>query len=175
MMKATFLRLGSGGMAIASMLFTPLAVLANPLAAMEGWVYTAKSNPTEGVRQYGLPETLVSQGGAVIGNAFVEKPYLVSIYQYNQETVVSFEQILMQRQVGADNEQYIEILDTTAVNQGESWLVGCQVNGQDDPEVVAIAGADSQISAAWRANRNTRKLETVSPAMVTCPDMGDGI
>lgn len=171
MMNATFLRLGSGGVAIASMVFAPLAVLANPLATMEGWVYTAKSNPAAGMTQYGLPETLVSRGGAAIGNASVEKPYLVSIYQYGAETVVSFEQMLMEQQVAMDNEQYIEILDTAAVNQASGWAVGCQVNGQADPEVVAIAGADSQISAAWRANRSTRKLEAVSPATVTCPSM----
>lgn len=174
MMNATFLRLGSGGVAIASMLFAPLAALANPLAAMEGWVYTAKSNPTVGVRQYGLPETLVSQGGTVIGNAAVEKPYIVSSYQYNAETIVSFEQILMQRKVATDNEQYIEILDTAAVNQASGLLVGCQVNGQPDPEVVAIAGANSQISAAWRANRNTKKLEAISAATVTCSGTSEG-
>ncbi|MGB2926638.1 MAG: hypothetical protein WBB82_15165 [Limnothrix sp.] len=179
-MAWSILRFGLGSVAIAAAIFSPLSVLANPLEQMEGWVYEVNSAPDVGVSQHGLPEGVVSQGGTMLGNTNAAEPYLIGFYQYDSTMLISFEQLLLQRKVQTDqgviNEQYREILDTAVVTQPESWLISCQVNGQDDPEIVAIAAEQIDIDVewltdfqgVWRANRTSKKLEEIPTSSVRC-------
>ncbi|OKH18108.1 hypothetical protein [[Limnothrix rosea] IAM M-220] len=175
-------------LAIAPLLLSPLAALANPLEIVEGWVYTSTSSPVFGVDQHGLPEGVVDRGGFVLGDATVEEPYLISLYDYNGEMVVSFEQLLLQRQLDRDgmvvNEQLRELLDSAVVSQPKEALIECQINGEMDPEIVAIASATGDVDidqewitdfqGVWRANRTTKELEPIASENVRCYNMGFG-
>jgi hypothetical protein len=176
-------RFGFGGLAIAATVVTPLSVLANPLEGMEGWVYTTRSEPGTAVQTIGLPEGIMSQGGALLGDVAAAKPFLFSVYVYRGEMIASFEQLLLQRPVGDANEQYREILDTDSVAPGQ-WLTSCEVNQIPDPEIVAIAMPDAAMDidtewvttfqGLWRANRTTRQLEPVPADNVRCYNIGYG-
>lgn len=174
---------GFGSLAIAATLVTPLSVLANPLEGMEGWVYTTRSESGAAVQTIGLPEGVMSQGGSLLGDTAAAEPFLLSVYVYRGEMIASFEQLLLQRPVGAANEQYREILDTDSVAPGQ-WLTSCEVNQIPDPEIVAIAMPSESIDIdtewlttfqkTWRANRTTRQLEPVPTDNVRCYNIGYG-
>jgi hypothetical protein len=175
-------------LAIAPLIFTPLTALASPLEIVEGWVYTATSSPVFGVDQHGLPEGVVDRGGFILGDSAVEEPYLISLYDYNGEMVVSFEQMLLQRKVDRNgtvvNEQLRELLDSAVVSEPKEALFECQVDGQSDPEIVAIASATedfdidqewiTEFQGVWRANRTTKKLEPMSSENLRCYNIGFG-
>lgn len=182
-MLERMLHFGFGSLAIAAPLMMPLAVLANPLEGMEGWVYTTRSSPETGVKTIGLPEGVMSQGGALLGSTTAAEPFLFSAYVYRGEMIASFEQLLLRRPVGAVNEQYREILDTDSVAPGQ-WLTSCEVNQIADPEIVAIAVPDTTMNIdtewvttfqkTWRANRTTRQLEPIPADNVRCYNIGYG-
>lgn len=182
-MFGRMLRFGFGSLAIAAPLMMPLSVLANPLEGMEGWVYTTRSEPGTAVQTIGLPEGVMSQGGALLGETNAAKPFLFSAYVYRGEMIASFEQLLLQRPVGAANEQYREILDTDSVAPGQ-WLTSCEMNQIPDPEIVAIAMPDAamdigtewitKFQGLWRANRTTRQLEPIPADNVRCYNIGYG-
>lgn len=162
-------------------LLLPGSLRANPLETMEGWVYTVKSSPDMGVQNYGLPEGLQDLGGAVVGDVTMPEPYILSVFQEDDSLIVSFEKLLFQRQVQDTNEQYREILDTAAAAPVGDWLISCQINGVDNPEIVAIAapgtgGFDVEwyttFSGVWRANRTTEQLEPLASENVRCYNMG---
>ncbi|AFY37027.1 hypothetical protein Lepto7376_0615 [[Leptolyngbya] sp. PCC 7376] len=173
-------------LAIAPVLASPLAAIANPLEMMEGWVYTTASSSVTGVNEYGLPEGLVDQGGFVLGDVNIERPYVISLYDYSGQTVVSFEQILLQRKINqegvATNEQFREILDSAAVPQNGETLFECQINEQPDEEIIGIASPTANITfetewvtdfqGIWRANRTTKQLEALSPDNIRCYNIG---
>ncbi len=181
-----FLR--TAAMAIAPLMLSPVAVLASPLEIVEGWVYTATSSPVFGVDQHGLPEGVVDRGGFILGDANVEEPYLISLYEYDGAMVVSFEQLLLQRKVDRDgvalNEQLRELLDSAVVAQPKEALFECEVNEQKDPEIVAVASATedfgidtewiTEFQGAWRANRTTETLEPISQDNLRCYNIGFG-
>lgn len=177
------------GVAIAASVLLPQQVLGNPLEGMEGQVYQTKSEPGVGVKNYGLPAELVDRGGWVLGDVSVEHPYIISIFQYDSATLISFEQILfqqsMRRSEGFANHQYRLILDTVAVaDPSADQLFGCEIDQQPDPEIVAIATAEldidsewiTEITSAWRANRETQQFEPLpTTENIRCPNMGYGI
>ncbi|NJN73437.1 MAG: hypothetical protein HC799_11835 [Limnothrix sp. RL_2_0] len=168
-------------LAITPFLVSPLAAVANPLEMMEGWVYTVTSSSAFGVEQQGLPEGLVGRGGVSVGDVFEDQPYSIGLFDYQGQLMLSFEQLLMQRKVTRDgvvvNEQFREILDSAISSQYEGFQFTCQVNGQNDPEIVAIATVFepyvdkewiTEFQGVWRANRETRQLEPIAPDNIRC-------
>jgi hypothetical protein len=72
---------------------------------------------------------------------------------------------------------YLRILDILIlprIEQNEELLMGtCKFKEEMDPEIIAVAKFNetevkSEVVQAWRANRNSKKFESIPTANITC-------
>jgi hypothetical protein len=174
---------------IASVLLTALPVVAQDDAfSLIGLRYEVISDPDLARPVYKhLPSDLVINGGLIVGDVYIEQPWALGWIQQGNEYLVGFEKILSnvvtQKSQGLRNNQTILILDVAKLPDGEpNILLGCEQNGDQDPELFAIAREaqpDSEwiteFEQVWRANRQTEKLEALSPGGIRCVNPAWGI
>ncbi|MGA1621966.1 MAG: hypothetical protein ACO36E_04450 [Synechocystis sp.] len=134
-----------------------------------------------------LPPDLVVNGGSIVGDVYIAQPWALGWIQQGNEYLVWFEKILSnvvtQKPQGLRNHQTILILDVVKLPEGEpNILLGCERNGNKDPELFAIPSEyqpDSEwitdFKQVWRANRQTETLDKLSPAGIRCVNPAWGI
>lgn len=157
-------------LAIVSALISPLIASANPLEMMEGWVYTSFGFS----ENQGLPEGVFQ----TISSSSIDDNLTITEHLYNDQVIVSFEELLMERQVTRDgvivDEQFWEILDTAGPFSTGIQSV-CQMNGQDDSGIFAIAKPPyidvkwiTDFQVVWRPNLVTKQLEQIPSDNIRC-------
>lgn len=147
-----------------------------------------------GVRHVGddfspLSVDFESLGGWIVYESGSSEPlrYGINIAKKGNEIYVLFEDMVERR----GNTPVWEVLDVAVTPsnniapsdpQGEYYFsYGCSINGSRlDPEIVALLGSQdtefiTDIRQAWRANRQTRKLEALSTEGIACTNPGWGL
>ncbi|MEM1242730.1 MAG: hypothetical protein AAGI45_23105 [Cyanobacteria bacterium P01_H01_bin.26] len=113
--------------------------------------------------------------------------YGINLAGKANEIYILFEEIVARR----GNNPVWEVLDVATIPsdniapsdpQGDYFIrPGCSINGGPiDPEIVAILGNQdtefiTDIRQAWRANRQTQKLEVLSTEGIACENPGWGL
>lgn len=173
---------------IAGVLLAGLPVVAQAFPSVVGLRYEVISDPDLPRPVYkNLPSELVVNGGSIVGDVNIPQPWALAWTQQGNDYGVWFERILSnvvtQKPRGLRNHQIILILDAVKLPDGEpNILLGCERNGSQDPEIFVIAGDDGSDSEwvtdfkqVWRANRQTEKLEELSPVGIRCVNPSWGI
>ncbi|OKH18107.1 hypothetical protein [[Limnothrix rosea] IAM M-220] len=175
--------------AIAPLLLTPWVVTANPLENMAGETYQGFASSAFEPIQVGLPKGMEQQGGWLIDSIKEEAPLVLAIYRYGEMYIVSLEQILEQQRHSHDgiviNEQTRKILDSVTFAEEGRWLSECQINGEKDTDVIGISAPYdgdfdfdvewfTEFQGLWRVDRDTQRLEPLSPENIRCYNIGFG-
>lgn len=160
---------------LATLLYSTALAIATPVVCL---AQPATSDQPQrsfiGTRYVGgsMPDGIMNIGGWVIGDFQAEPSYWLSHVQQGDQRMLWFE-IAVGRQ---GNQAVFEVIDTAnlpPMRPDEFLAMVCQINQMDDPELVAIAqDADTayftRLSAAWRANRSTGRLEPISTENLRC-------
>lgn len=173
---------------VASILMSTLPVVAQVILPFAGLRYEAISDPDLETLVYkNLPAGMVSEGGSIVGEVDIPQPLAVSWYRLGDVHYMWFEKILSnvitERPKGLKNHQTILVLDAVQLPDGEFYLLrGCERNGEQDPEIFVIGDTTdpdsewvTEFKQVWRANRQTEKLEKISPVGIRCENPAWGI
>ena len=123
-------------------------------------------------------EPLKRNGGGTLYDNKFEGTYGILDCSYQGFRILFLERLL------DDSTYHAEILDGIAVKVAEDEFISiqlCQKEGTKDMEIIALSKLENekeyydQIKKAWRANRQTGKIEEISPSNIKCMNEGYGI
>lgn len=92
------------------------------------------------------------------------------------------ERVLSPRGAAESEFEVVDAVDVPPRKDGDTLEFECKLGERDDPEIVTVARFDatpysrfsSRILAAWRLNRRTERIESISPEGVSCLDPAAG-
>jgi len=142
-----------------------------------------KSRRYIGLRYRDLPRGLESLGGWIIGDAVEGKEYAISYLKQGRKQMLWLEILLSRDSEGKPSFEVIDVLDLPQIKSPDQLSGGagqCKLNQVTDPEIIAIAKYQdaefwTEISRAWRANRQSHQFERISPQNIVCYNPGWGV
>jgi hypothetical protein len=120
--------------------------------------------------------------GWTIGSPYDEKPIYSIDYTCKNDICDRFylSRLLYNDDSGCAHHKTVSHIVIPQLREGETYALGCSVNGKPDPEVVVYAKRTdkefhTEITHAWRANRRLEKFEKISPKGIKCVNEGFGV
>ena len=131
-----------------------------------------------GLRYGALPPGLEELGGSLLD--FVDEPeYAVALVAAGTRQMLWLNRFTHRDDEGKAHWDVRAVLELPALRDDEVLSYGglCQIDGEPDAEVVAIARAEdaesfTTIRRAWRANRSLESFEEIPTSGVTCVNEG---
>lgn len=143
-----------------------IANLPGNLEDLGGWLIYQNSENLDSIEIYGIHLFLREENLLIfLGEKIAQNPDGTAVWNIIDSTVVS-----------ANN------LSLSPTHSGDYEVQGnCAIADRPDAEIIAIAKHDGKtqystdILQAWRANRTTKKLESISTDSIKCEDRGWGV
>jgi hypothetical protein len=128
-----------------------------------------------------LPGGLVDKGGGLISDPYKDKiQFGMSQVSRGATNMVWFELLTHHDSQGRAYWEVLDVVTTPPLRRTQLvMLTLCLFNGNPDPEIAAVVAPlprrsyETRIIKAWRANRQTRKLEPIPVTGVKCEMQGD--
>lgn len=127
-----------------------------------------------------LPRGLVYGGGGLISDPYKDTTQFGLAHITRGTTNMIWFELLTHHD--ADGKAYWEVLDVTSTpplrRKQYVMVTLCLFNNNPDPEIAAVVESvprsyNLRVIKAWRANRQSRKLEAISVKGVKCEMQGD--